>query len=331
MRIRIGFLFIVAAITCYWLASWISSLPKTSAEFHSHESVNATARNGEELFWGSGRCHVCHRVGDRGYALRGPNLGKSAEGDSIGLRAQQRAADLNLRNGAEYLVQSLTDPHAFVTPNFKNEMPKIQDAPISLSAAEITAVILYLQTLGGTEDMGAIKLPRSLQSGAKSATSPAIRIRGNVEAGRSLFFDAEKGAGCASCHVAVNKEGEQEGGAMGPELTALASYRSREHIYWKILRPDSNVVSGYEEMLIKTKDDRLIVGMITRETVEELTLLDKSDNQITIPKNLIATRSVQRNSPMPNNYRDLLTESQIQNLLAYLMELTGVAGDSRPN
>ncbi len=322
MRIRIGFLFLFLFLIVYWLVSWISSLPKTSAEY-SDETKQVISAAGENIFWGKGRCHVCHRIGERGYALRGPNLGEGKDGAIIGIRADQRAKKAGLKSGADYLVQSMIVPAAFIVPNYKNEMPKIYEPPIALLSAEIKAVVLYLNSLGSSPEIGAIQIPALSSSDHKSNASSQMKIVGDVESGRSLFFNTESGAGCVSCHVGINRNGVAEGSTLGPDLTAIAAYRTPEHIYSKIVKPDSNIVSGYEEVLLKTSDDRFLVGMITGETTDEIFLTEKTSNKIVVRKDRIATRIVQHTSTMPENYHDLLTEEQILDLLAYLAGLAG--------
>lgn len=323
MRFRTGVFLLSFVLVVYWLVSWISSLPKTSAEYHD-EFMSITIADGEEIFWGKGRCHLCHRIGERGYALRGPNLGESRDGKIIGARAHDRAQQLRLASGAEYLIQSLIDPGAFVVPNYKNEMPKIYEPPIALSPVEIKAVALYLQSLGGTPQSHKIKLPE-IAYGAqdKSNDFAKMKFQGDAAAGRSLFFDAATGSACSSCHIGLNENGNPEGGRLGPDLTAIAAYRTLEHIYWKIIRPDSNVVSGYEEALIKTTSGQIYIGRIADETAETIILIEKNDNKIHIPKEKIAARTVQPTSMMPGNYKDLFSDEQLRDLLAYLLTLQG--------
>lgn len=321
MRLRIWLIIIFLAWLVYGLVCWISLLPKTSAEVNdAMEAV--TVADGEGLFWGRGRCHICHRIGERGYALRGPNLGAGKDGEIIGVRAGQRAEQLGLRSGAQYLVQSMIDPGAFIVPNYKSEMPKIYEPPIALSPAEIKAVVLYLQSLGGSPDLGAIQIP-ALSSYKESNGFTKLTFAGDAESGRARFFDTENGAGCASCHVAINASGMTEGSGVGPDLTAIAAYRTAEQIYWKIIRPDSNVVSGYEELFLRTTDDRFFIGTITLESATEIVLSEKDFNKIVIRKDLIAARVIQRASTMPGNYQELLSDEEIHDLVAYLSGLTG--------
>ncbi len=112
---------LILSILSYFTYKWIASLPKIEFD----ESVEIDWRSGEEIFWGKGRCNVCHRIGDKGYALRGPNLGQSKDGPILPIRARERALKLSLASATGYLVQSIAEPGAFVVPGYNNEMPEV--------------------------------------------------------------------------------------------------------------------------------------------------------------------------------------------------------------
>lgn len=318
---NISILLIAAVLTCL-IYSWISSLPRVSDI--SHHDIHITAETGEEIFWGKGRCHVCHRVGERGYGLRAPNLGEGKEGPIIAVRAQERAKQIGLGNGTEYLVQSLVEPGAFVVPKYQNEMPEVFNAPIALSPPEIKAVILYLQTLGGAANRDEVNLPPKLLAALKRpAKRSKLQIDGDIEAGRQLFFDLQGPAACAACHVGTNSRGQAEGSAIGPQLTEVASFRTAEHLFQKLVKPDSNIVSGYEEVLIRTKSALMITGLIKDEDPDVVVLVNKTGENLKIRKDEILSLTRQSVSMMPSNYQELLTRKQMENLLAYLLTLDG--------
>ncbi|NIR49431.1 hypothetical protein GWO43_13065 [candidate division KSB1 bacterium] len=138
-----------------------------------------------------------------------------------------------------------------------------------------------------------------------------------------MFFDSKGPAACATCHVGINADGQLAGSTIAPDLTAIASFRTSEHILKKIVKPDSNIVSGYEEELIETQDGRLFVGIVIEERNGKLTLSDKSGTSFLIDANDISTRTTQTGSMMPGNYDELLNEREMDDLLAYLLSLKG--------
>ena len=313
---KILFFVFVPSILTYFTYQWIASLPKV--EFDA--SVEISWRSGEEIFWGKGRCSVCHRIGIKGYALRGPNLGESKDGPIMPIRARERASQSGLAGSTEYLIQTIAEPGAFVVPGYNNEMPEVFRAPISLTPSEIKAVILYLESLYGDTTFKEIRLPSRLLASYQPGRQ--FQINGDADEGRDLFFDLEGPAACAACHAGRNSEQKAEGSTIGPDLTAIAGFRTPEHILKKIINPDSNIVSGYEEVLIRTKSGLLLVGIVKEENKGELQLIERNENLILVSKKDIQSR-VPQFSMMPSNYRDLLTQKQLNDLLAYLVTLQG--------
>src|SRR3990172_4079690 len=147
-------LLIVVLAVFLWVGSAITSL--TGGEKKAGGAVDMSPEGGEAIFWGKGRCYTCHSIGDSGSAVRCPNLG--VWGDKfplpIGERAKERAKQREKDTGlpytpADYLIESLANPSAYLVEGFKNEMAVVYAPPISLSLNEIKAAILYLLSQGG--------------------------------------------------------------------------------------------------------------------------------------------------------------------------------------
>src|SRR4030067_1863697 len=64
-------------------------------------ATGVSAEAGEQIFWGDGQCSTCHKIGSSGSATRGPDQEGLAE------RAEERAKELGLSGGLEYLVESI--------------------------------------------------------------------------------------------------------------------------------------------------------------------------------------------------------------------------------
>lgn len=95
---------------------------------------------GREIVHGDGLCLNCHRIGPEGDGTNGPNL------DGIGAWAGRRLRQLD---SAEYLVQSLLDPEAYVVSGYFPTMISARRPPLELDDEEILMVVAYLQSLGG--------------------------------------------------------------------------------------------------------------------------------------------------------------------------------------
>lgn len=317
MKLKISITLAILFVLSFWIYRWISSLPVSSTR--ADPGVPLTVASGEALFWGKGTCHICHRVGERGDALRGPNLGFGKDGPPVANRAVMRASDLGLATPTAYLVQSLMEPAAFTVHGYRAEMPEVFKAPVSLFPSEIKAIIRYLQSTSGDTSYEAIELPlKYWQTSEPRTVTSGFAGKGNIRTGRQLFFDAAGAAACASCHQAIDSTGAKSGSDIGPDLSDIAQIRTPEYLYWKIVKPDSNRVSGYDEMILKTKDGRHLSGLIKEISGDMLVLRVRTGEVLEISMRDIASRRVSETSPMPGNYADLLTRKQIQDLVAFL-------------
>lgn len=281
------------------------------------KGVNPEA--GESIFWGKGKCSTCHSIGSRGSSIRCPNLGDSDIGPIIGARAAQRAQERTAQGKAgmtatDYLIETLANPGAYIVKGFKNEMPLVYQPPISLSPDEVKAVISYLQSQGGEVDIAAIKLPPEIKAvSAEEAVPWEPYMAGDPAAGESLFFDLESNAGCAKCHTVNGK-----GGTVGPELTNVAGTRTPQFIVQSILNPSAEIASGFEPMLVITKDGRYLSGVLQKEDAATIALADSNAQIITIPKGEVASKAPQKTSIMPGNLAEILTMEEFHHLLAYV-------------
>ncbi len=283
-----------------------------------------SVENGEQIFWGPGKCHTCHSVGTRGRSVRCPNLGESAAGPEMALRALERARERGAQLGreisaAEYLIESISDPSAYVVEGFKDEMPKVYEPPILLNPDQIASVILYTQSMGGAPDPGAIVLPPEVWQAAQrqSSVEPwAPYLDGDSLKGREIFYDLDGAAACTKCHMV-----EDRGGDVGPELTSVAGTRTTQFIVESIVQPSAEIASGYETILIQTTNGRILDGIIRRENGDSLWLATSGDEELVLAINDIARRRTQEISLMPDNLAEVLTVKELHDLLAYLMTL----------
>ena len=289
-------------------------------------SADITVEAGEAIFWGKGKCSICHAVGSRGAAIRGPDQGASGPlGLPIGARAAERAKERAEATGktftpTDYLVESVTDPGAYVVKGFKNEMPDPTRPPISLTPGDLQAVVLYLQGLGGRPDLAAIRLPERLLAIAKGA-APATEewspyISGDAKKGEALFFDADSKAACGKCHAVGDR-----GGKVGPDLTQVAGTWGPKFIVESILDPSKEIASGYESVLIVTKEGRYVSGVVKKEDASIIEVVDNRTKIQRISKAQIQRRSPQKVSLMPGNFGEILTMEEFHDLLAYVLTL----------
>lgn len=322
---------VIFAVVVVLVFVWIGEvLTRISGEGERRPGGALTAGNispeaGEPIFWGKGKCYTCHAVGSRGTAIRGPNQGELGPlRMAIGARAEERAKERSKAAGkpftaTDYLIESLLEPGAYLVEGYKNEMPNPLRPPISLKPEEVKAVIAYLQSLGGTVDVAAIKLPAGVEDAAKAVAGAdewRPYIPGDPKKGEEFFFNPESNAACAKCH-AVNGRG----GTTGPELTGVAGTRDARFIIESILEPSKEIASGYEPILIITKGGRYITGILRKEDADGVEVVDSQAEVHRIPKAQIQQKAPQKASLMPGNFREILTVEEFHDVLAFLLTL----------
>ena len=139
--------------------------------------------------------------------------------------------------------------------------------------------------------------------------------------GREIYIEAQ----CAACH----RYGDQ-GGMIGPDLTAVATRFKRQDILESSTEPSKVLSEQYMNTVLETVAGQVVIGRIVEETPEKVVLRKNplEPETVTIKKSEIESRSLSKVSPMPAGLLNTLTKEEILDLLAYLESL----GDStHPN
>jgi len=192
-------------------------------------------------------------------------------------------------------------------------MPELFKPPAALFPSEIKAIALYLLSLAQDTVSQTIEFP--LDYWQQKARSPQMTISGNPENGKRLFFDLSGPAACVSCHKIDDSQSDER---LGPNLSNIGKIRTPEHLYWKIVKPDSNIVSGYNLEMIKLKSGRILSGLVEEEG-ELLKLIGTNLRVTRVPQDQVERRVKQQISSMPGNYSDLLTQQQIFDLTVFMV------------
>jgi putative heme-binding domain-containing protein len=184
-------------------------------------------------------------------------------------------------------------------------IPDTEMPPSRLSGQEIRSIRAYLLRLGST-------IPET--------------VKGDAAHGRVLF--AGKG-GCLRCHT-VNGEG----GRIGPELSSIGMSRSAARLRIALIEPEAEVPDNFAQyrmvipmpdnfvmVRLKTKDGREVHGIRLNEDPFSIQVRDLEDRLHSFLKQEVAEISKDaRKSPMPG-FRNLLTETELADLVAYLQSL----------
>jgi putative heme-binding domain-containing protein len=145
-----------------------------------------------------------------------------------------------------------------------------------------------------------------------SAVTPALN--GDPAAGETLFWG--KG-GCGRCHQIGSR-----GGRLGPDLSrggrggrgGNASARLKE----SIVDPNADIAPGYAIITVVTGDGRTITGVERWLDNFSVRLIDESGNEHSFLRDEVKSVTREMRSLMPGNYGQILTEAEINNLVAYI-------------
>ncbi len=183
---------------------------------------------GERVFNGTGGCTACHGLG-----VRAPNLLTDDRGaGTIGARCGNRKPDTSCK---DYLLESLTNPGAFVVPGYQ---PIMQDMSRTLPMDQVWAVIAYLESLGGAVDVTADDVRASQPSGGSGTPGGAGGPTASTDP-----MEMINAFGCIGCHVVGGS-----GGAVGPPFDGMGARLTRDRIREGILNPAATIARGYEPM-----------------------------------------------------------------------------------
>ena len=205
-------------------------------------------------------------------------------------------------------------------------MPQVFKPPINLSKDKILAVLAYLQSLGGEEDIAAIMKYKDMipdnAAGGEEVKPWEAPLPTNAIAGEKLFFDMNGPAGCVKCHTIMNK-----GAKVCPDLTGIGAVQLPEYFVESILQPSAVIVNGYETVYLVDTDGVPYSGIIKRDTDEEIDLaVDEGGSEIsiyTIPKDEIDEMQKQDVSMMPGNFAEMLSSQQLYDIVTFLISQKG--------
>ncbi|MCA9138170.1 MAG: c-type cytochrome [Planctomycetales bacterium] len=144
-----------------------------------------------------------------------------------------------------------------------------------------------------------------------------------------LFGDAQRGAirfyqvglSCVQCHTAG--EGKKQ---LGPDLSQLKERATYAHVIESILEPSKEIQPGYRAERLLIDDGRILVGIVSAESDDDLTLvIPGEDDARSIKLDTIEARSP-TGSIMPGGLINQLSdETDFYDLVCFIVEL-GKAG-----
>jgi cytochrome c oxidase cbb3-type subunit III len=158
--------------------------------------------------------------------------------------------------------------------------------------------------------------------------SQAAQVPGHRANGEALFWG--KG-NCGQCHTVGPR-----GGRVGPDLTEIGARRGPAYLRTSILDPAADIpenFASYRKLIympdnylrvrVTTQDGKQITGARVDEDTFTIQIRDDQDHIYSFRKDEL--RDLQKDwgkSPMPS-YRGVLSDAELQDLVAYLASLQG--------
>lgn len=135
----------------------------------------------------------------------------------------------------------------------------------------------------------------------------------NFEQGRKIFGEAK----CFACHRFA-----QEGGAFGPDLTALAGRFNAKDLLESIIEPSKVISDQYGAVVVTTADGKTTIGRIINLAGDNIMLnTDMLDpNKISnVNRKLVESVEPSKISMMPQGLLDTFTQDEVLDLVGYLL------------
>ena len=205
-------------------------------------STEDFVRAGQDIFYGKGTCALCHEIGKKGE--RCPDLAGVGERSETRLKEERYKGKAT--NGAEYLVESVMDPTAYVVEGYQPSMPPVGR---QLNDLELVAVVSFLQSQGGEVTVnGQSHFPKWRGEGGGAALAAAAPAPATAAAAPSGASGQElvQQWGCIACH---KFDGPEK--LVGPSLWDIGARKDANYIRESILQPDAVVVEGFPAGLMK--------------------------------------------------------------------------------
>lgn len=174
-----------------------------------------------------------------------------------------------------------------------------------LNASDVSNIISYLHQLAGAATAG--------------------KVTGDPMEGEALF----KSSGCSSCHMI-----DGQGGDLGPDLSRIGSMRGPSYLIKKLSDPgavlpttgaegDRGKWTRYLVFRAVTKTGQVVQGMRVGEDSFTIILIDAKGNFHRLYKPDLQSLAKQPGKSLMPSYKENLSLSKLNDLVAYLSTLKG--------
>ncbi len=134
---------------------------------------------------------------------------------------------------------------------------------------------------------------------------------GDAARGQTVFNGSK--AACLSCHAIG-----YVGGTLGPDLTKIGDVRSERDLLEAIVFPSASFARGYEPATVQTRSGDMHTGVLRADGPVEIVLSIPPGVDVRIPRSDVADVQPGTISLMPPGFADVLTRSELADLIAFL-------------
>jgi putative heme-binding domain-containing protein len=179
------------------------------------------------------------------------------------------------------------------------------------AAHKIMADVLASSKVGGAAAphlrvlLSAEPQPAELRDKAMTALAG---LRGNVNNGRAVFV-----RNCTACHKVGNGEGQE----YGPNLAEVGKRLTRVKIIESVIDPNAELDPKFASTRIVTLDGKTVIGLVVADSKKEVVIFDGKEKR-TIPADDIESRTVLKQSSMPEGQAGAMSPAEFLDLIEYL-------------
>jgi len=151
--------------------------------------------------------------------------------------------------------------------------------------------------------------------------SDLIAMKGDPVAGREVYL---KEGLCAVCH-----RGQDQGQAVGPDLSEISTKLARPALFEAILYPSAAISHDYEMWAAELVDGRLVGGTLVNQNEKEIQLRNERAIVQTFDRAQAKSFSRLPVSLMPDNLHQLMTTQELVDLVEYMSTLRRKPGTGK--
>jgi uncharacterized repeat protein (TIGR03806 family) len=283
-----------------------ASKPRLVDAYDPSEDLDARARS-----WLHVNCSVCHVEAGGGNAKM--ELGFTTKPEKLNLFDARPQHDTFGIDNAMIIARG--DPDRSILYQRVSRRGRGQMPPLVSTTVDEKAIAMlrdWIRSMTPTQKFVRDWTMEDLLPKLGGLEGRVIRVPDSLDSGRTAY----RQTGCNQCHRFAG-----EGGTVGPDLAGVGRRLSPRDLLESIILPSKIISEGYATTEIETKSGESISGRVERESDRELVIrpLLATDTTMNIRKSDIRQRTLSKTSNMPTSMLNTLEESQILDLLAYLL------------